>query len=66
MGPGVRTFADHTQARAPERLLLAIWQVCGSAKKFRPVEGTWQSHGDWGVGGKVPPLGTDVNALGHG
>lgn len=40
---GVRTFMDYTKARALERVLLAIWQVCGSAKKFCPVEGMWHS-----------------------
>lgn len=56
MGPGVRTFVDYTQARAPESVLLAIWQVCGSAKKFRPVEGTWHSLMEiGGLGGRSLP-----------
>lgn len=40
MGLGARTSLGCTQAEAPERVLLAVWQAWGSAK-FRPVEGTW-------------------------
>lgn len=39
----VRIFVDYTQAKALERVLLALWQEYGSAKKFCPVEGTWHS-----------------------
>lgn len=47
-GTGVRIFVDYTQAKAPERVLLAVRQECGSAKKFHPVEGTWHSLTEFG------------------
>lgn len=44
----------YTQATAPERVLLAVWQACGSTK-FRPVEGTWHSLTESGEGGGEGP-----------
>lgn len=45
---GVRIYVDYTQAKALERVLLAVWQACGSAKKFCPVEGIWHSLMEFG------------------
>lgn len=33
---------NYTQAKTLERVLLAVWQVCGSVK-FCPVKGTWHT-----------------------
>lgn len=62
-GIGGKDLGDYMQATAPERVLLAVWQACGSTKKFRPVEGTRHSLTESGQGGQVPLLGAGVNAL---
>lgn len=53
MGLGLRIFVNYIQAKALERVLLAVWQVCGSVKKFCPVEGTWHTLMEFCGGGSL-------------
>lgn len=49
---GVRTLGDYTQATAPERVLLAVWQACGSTEEFGLAEGRATVSQTLGEGGR--------------
>lgn len=63
-GIGDKDFCGSTQARAPERVLSAVWQACGSVKITYTLEGCGTVS--WSSGEKVPLLSTDVNAIRQG